>query len=71
MIYVGRLEQVTSQELVLSGAAWIADTGRWMQACESQTYAEVEPYPKDKAVIIGRGAITDAVEVSSLTQSQK
>ncbi len=34
MIDTGRLVKVTEHELVLEDAAWIADTGRFMQAIE-------------------------------------
>ena len=66
----GRLVAVTPQELVLEDAAWIADTGRFMQAVASATFSEVEPFP-DGRVIIGRGAIVDAVEISSSPRGQK
>lgn len=71
MIYTGRLVEVTNLELGLVDAAWIADAGRWAQACESQAYEEVEPYPAGKLVIVGRGSVLDAVEVSNVNQSQK
>ena len=69
--YTGRLVQVTAQELVLEDAAWIADTGRFTQAMESGDFSEVEPYPAER-LILGRGAVVDAVQVSwSLPKNQK
>ena len=70
MIDVGRLIEVTSQELVLEDAAWIADTGRFMDALRSENFLEVEPFPDGK-VIIGRGAVIDAVELKKLQRTQK
>lgn len=58
MIYTGRLEAVHKQELVLSDAAWIAETERWNETLNNGSFKEVEPYPEGN-VIIGRGAILD------------
>jgi len=60
MIYTGRLEAVYDNELVISTASWIPDSGRWQQAVENGNFSEVEPYPKDSLVVIGRQAILDA-----------
>lgn len=60
MIDVGRLESVGEQELVLSSAAWIADTDRWSECLKTGKLKEVEPFP-DGDVIIGRGSVIDAV----------
>ena len=70
MIDTGRLIEVTPQELVLEEAAWIADTGRFSDAVKSAQFGEVEPFP-DGRVIIGRGGIIDAVEISATQRSQK
>lgn len=70
MIDTGRLVAVTQQELVLEDAAWIADTGRFAQAVEKAEFGEVEPFPAGK-VIIGRGAIIDAVQIKLVPRSQK
>ena len=59
MIYTGRVVEVYKNELVIEEAAWIADTGRWHQACTEGKLNEVEPYAKGDNVIIGRGAILD------------
>jgi len=66
MIQVGRLERVTRHELVLSDAAWIADTGRWSDAVTDGHFAEVEPWPAGTEVIVGRGAIVDACQVPAV-----
>lgn len=70
MIDTGRLVAIHQQELVLEDAAWIADTGRFSQAIEKAEFGEVEPFPSGK-VIIGRGAIIDAVEIKSAPRSLK
>ena len=72
MIYTGKLAAVYDKELVLSECAWIPETERWADSCEDGKFKEVEPYPKDIKVIIGRGAILDAFPVSwELPRSQK
>jgi len=70
MIDTGRLVGITKQELVLEDAAWIADTGRFADAVKKAEFNEVEPFPDGK-VIIGRGAIIDAVKIKKVPRSQK
>lgn len=70
MIDTGRLVAVTDKELVLEDAAWIADTGRFADAVSNAEFGEVEPFPNGR-VIIGRGAIIDAVRISKVSRSQK
>ena len=60
MIQLGKLKKVTQQELVLSDACWVSDTGRFNVALEKGTLNEVEMFQRD--VIIGRGSIVDATE---------
>ena len=71
--YTGKLESVGSKELVLSSVCWIADTGRFSDAMNSaDKMSEIEPYPPDVPVIIGRGAIVDAVVYNhDLPRAQK
>lgn len=67
----GRLVSVGPHELVLEDAAWIADDGRFSDALVSGNFNEVEPFPPGQ-VIVGRGSLIDAVEISSaLPRSQK
>jgi hypothetical protein len=70
MIDTGKLVAVTPSELVLEDAAWIADTGRFAQAVEKAEFGEVEPFPSGR-VIIGRGAVIDAVQIKLAPRSQK
>jgi hypothetical protein len=58
--YTGRLKAVYDKEIVLETAAWIAVDGRFTEAVSKGDYSEVEPYPDDREVIIGRGSIVDA-----------
>jgi len=69
--YTGKLVAVYATELVFVDAAWIADDGRFTQAMAGGEFAEVEPWPADVEVIIGRGAILDACERASIPRSQK
>ena len=62
MTIVGRLVEVGEQELLFKNASWIAETGRFNKALiDKEVLSEVEPFPKDKLVIVGRGALIDAV----------
>lgn len=71
-IDIGKLIAVTPQELVLMDAAWIADTGRFEQCVKDGSLDEVEPYPDGEPVIIGRGALIDAVRwLHALPRMQK
>ncbi len=70
--YTGKLVAVYDKEIVLLDAAWIADDGRFMQAVASGSFGEIEPYPDGLEVIVGRGAILDAVTIAfALPRSQK
>jgi hypothetical protein len=70
MIDTGRVLRVTPTEIVLEDAAWIADTDRFADALKSLNFNEVEPFP-DGEVILGRGAIIDAVKIKEVQRSQK
>ena len=71
MIDTGRLVAVTPQELVLDDAAWVADTGRFADAVRDAEFSEVEPYPSGIQVIVGRGALIDAVQIIKTQRSRK
>lgn len=62
--FTGKLVKVTPQELVLVDAAWIADTGRFSNFVKGdlRISVEIEPFPDKQRVIIGRGALIDAIE---------
>lgn len=68
----GKLIKVTAKELVLEDAAWIADSGRFMQFLRDGKLNEVEPFADKAEVIVGRGALIDCVEwVHALPREQK
>jgi len=70
--FTGRLVSVGQQELVLAECSWIADDGRFAQAVAKGEFNEIEPYPDDAKVIIGRTSIIDAVLFDAkLPRSQK
>lgn len=60
--FTGKLTKVTSKELVLVDAAWIADDGRFSNALKEGKLNEVEPFPDGQEVIVGRGSLIDATE---------
>lgn len=70
MIDIGRIVEVTENEIVLEDAAWIADTGRFSDALKSCNFNEVEPFP-DGRVIINRCSVIDAVRIEKINRSQK
>jgi len=57
---VGRLDEIYKNELVLSSASWIADSGRFNAALVSGEFQEIEPFVNN--VIVSRGGIIDATE---------
>ena len=59
-ILIGTVVEVGDKEIVMRNASWIADTGRYANALAEGKLNEVEPYPNDALVIIGRGAVVDA-----------
>ena len=69
--HTGLLVAVTKQELVLENAAWIADDGRLTDSLRTGNFNEVEMFPIGSRVIVGRGSVIDAVEVSDIPVSQK
>jgi hypothetical protein len=72
MIYTGKLVDVGPQEIVLIDAAWIPETDRFMQFVADCAVKECEPYPDGRRVIIGRGALVDAVVLEKdLPRSQR
>jgi hypothetical protein len=69
-IQTGRVVGVDQYEICIEDAAWIADTGRFSGALETADFSEVEPFPQGR-VIVGRGALIDAVQIPSLPRVQK
>ena len=61
----GKLIEVWPTELVLVDAAWIADDGRLSDSLKSETFAEVEPFPDDRRIIVGRSSLIDAQEIKN------
>lgn len=60
--HTGKLVWVGKTELVLVDASWIADDGRFGECVGQGKIREAEPFPDGMEVIVGRGAIIDAVE---------
>lgn len=70
MIDTGRIVEVTTQEIVLEDACWVADTGRFSDALKSCDFNETEPFP-DGRVIINRSSVIDAVKIEKVQRSKK
>ena len=69
--HTGRLVRVTNQELVLEDAAWIADDGCFTEALATCEFSEVEMFPAGRQVIVGRGSVVDATEITNIPTSKK
>jgi len=70
MHYTGMVKAVSEKEILISDAAWIADSGRFHDALKNGTLKEVEPYVTD--VVISQGAILDLSEwLHDLPKAQK
>lgn len=70
--YTGQIVALTESEIVLSDAAWIADSGRWATAFKTGELNEIEPYPDDVQVAVSRGAVCDvATWPHALPRAQK
>ena len=54
---VGRVERVHDGFLCLTGASWVADSGRFTQAIKNATLNEVEPVGE---VYVNLGSVVDA-----------
>ena len=70
MIQTGTLKAVYKNELLLSEAVWVADTGRFHDFLKDPSKLnESEPFTDD--VIVGRGSIVDAQKIPKYKASQK
>lgn len=69
MHLIGKLSFISSKELVLQDASWIADSGRFHDALKNGTLNEVEPFIND--VIINRESIVDATLWSHLLPNEQ
>lgn len=56
--FVGRVSAITDSDIVLTEAAWIADSGRFNVALRTGDVAEFESYPAE--CIINRDHVCDA-----------
>lgn len=69
--HTGILVAITDKEILLKQAAWIADDGRLTDALRKGEFNEVEMFPDDRIVAVGRGGLIDAVELNTIPTSQK
>lgn len=60
MYILGHLAEVTSTELLITNASWVADSGRFHDALKTGVLDEVEPFINP--VIVNRQSIIDATE---------
>lgn len=68
--YTGKVVSITETDIVLDTCAWIADSGRWMNAIKEGTLDEIEPM--GDGVVVGRGGFIDATSwVHELPTEQK
>lgn len=68
----GLLIDIDEHELTLTNAAWIADSGRFMDFITGKKQPnEVEPFEKMAIVKVGRGALVDATQLDQKFEAQK
>jgi hypothetical protein len=68
--HTGKIAALSEHEIVLTDAAWIADTGRFHQALKEGKVSEVEPFVGP--VSVNRGAVIDVTDwIVSLPLEQK
>jgi hypothetical protein len=61
MYQIGTVVAVFPGEILLSPAAWVADTGRLNAALKTGVLSEVEPYEANTLpAVVNRGALADA-----------
>ena len=65
----GKVERIVGDFVYLAHAAWIADSGRFMQALKQCEFSEVEPFPR--GVWVNVSAITDWTYIDALPEMQK
>lgn len=72
MYLTGRVEAVYAQEITLTDAAWIPDTGRWSEFLKDpQSCVECEPFPDGVVKGVSRGAIVDFCQIKDMPRSTK
>ena len=70
--YKGRLLEVDDKEFVLNDCSWVADTGRFNEfVLDDSKVSEEEPFPKETKVIVARGALIVAYQISKSTRKLK
>lgn len=57
---IGRVEAIDAEEIILSAASWVADTGRFHTALKTGILKEVEPFPSP--ISISRGSVVDVTD---------
>ena len=67
----GIVKKVYHTEILLEQAAWIPDDGRYHKALRDSEFKEVEPVPDGVPMIIGRGALIDAVPIDNVPREVK
>ncbi len=70
-IITGRIVSIHKDGIIVTDAAWIADTGRYANAILSGEFNEVEPYPDGMHVIVNHAAMIDAPLLAKLPRVQK
>jgi len=70
MTHSGKVKAIIGDFLVLTSAAWIADTGRFSEALVDQNkFNEVEPFLNE--VFVNITTIIDATQIEKLITSMK
>jgi hypothetical protein len=62
--FIGKLEKVTNNEIILSECSWIPDTGVFSTALKNGVFEEVEPMPDEFMNIIFKSSIINIYKVN-------
>jgi len=57
--YIGTVSKIRGDEIMLSPAAWLADSGRFSNALKTGAVNEVEPYVQESFCVVMRQALVD------------
>lgn len=70
LYYTAKISDIVGKFLILDECAWIADTGRFMDAVKKGTFNEVEPMPN--SIILNSDSIIVATPIDfKLPKDQK
>lgn len=71
LYFTGRIDAITDTDIVISEAAWIADTGRFADFIKDCEKGAPEVEPMNRPYILSRSGIIGAIDAKTLPRSQR